>query len=231
MSGTEPPPGPSLNPAIDGYVITGDRNIIHTRATLYYHIEDPIHYVFDFTSASNTVQNLLDNAVLYTAAHFKVDDALYADQGGFRDAVEQRVSDLADQEQLGIVVDNCEIENIPPRQLAGVFAQVTTSRETRDQTLNNARSDANTTLLQASAQASTIVNEAESDRTKYVASIDADAKRFTDLLPKYESNPDLFVQTTLLPAMGDALTNVQDKMFLPVHANGTAGRTAAADQS
>jgi hypothetical protein len=45
LSGEEMPAGASLNPAIDGYVITADRNIIHTRATLRYHIEDPIRYL------------------------------------------------------------------------------------------------------------------------------------------------------------------------------------------
>ena len=59
-------------------MITADRNIIHTRATLYYHIEDPIRFVFGFASASNTVQNALNNALLYTAAHFNVDDVLTA---------------------------------------------------------------------------------------------------------------------------------------------------------
>src|SRR5580692_6760002 len=33
--------GQSINPAVDGYVITGDVNIIHSRARLNYHIEDP----------------------------------------------------------------------------------------------------------------------------------------------------------------------------------------------
>jgi membrane protease subunit HflK len=220
LSGEELPPGPSLNPAIDGYAITADRNIIHTRATLYYHIEDPIRYVFNFESASNTIQNALDNALLYTAAHFKVDDALYTDVAGFQDAVEQRVSELTDQERLGIVIDNCEIQNIPPRQLADIFAQVTDARENRNKALNDARSKANGIILQAGAQAATIINEAESDRTRYVASLDADAKRFSDLLPQFESNPSLFVQQTLLPVMSQALTNVQDKMFLPVHADG-----------
>ncbi|HEY1717930.1 MAG TPA: protease modulator HflK [Verrucomicrobiae bacterium] len=220
LSGEEIPAGPSLNPAIDGYVITADRNIIHTSATLYYHIEDPIRYVFDFASASNTVQNALDNALLYTAAHFKVDDALYTDVAGFQEAVKQRVGDLTDQEQLGIVIDNCEIQNIPPRQLSDVFAQVTTSRENRNTAINYAKSAANKILLDSGAQAATIVNEAESTRTRYVASIDADAKRFSDLLPKFDSNPNLFVQQTLLPAMSEVLTNVQDKMFLPVHADG-----------
>lgn len=220
LSGEEQFAGPSLNPAVDGYALTADRNIIHTRATLYYHIEDPIRYVFDFASASNTVQNALDNALLYVAAQFKVDNALYTDVAGYRAAVEQRVSELTDQEQLGIVIDNCEVQNVPPRQLADVFAQVTTSRENRNKALNDAHSKANTILLDASAQAAGIVNQAESARTRYVATLTADAKRFNDLLPKFQANPDLFVQQTLLPVMSEVLTNVQDKMYLPVHADG-----------
>src|SRR5271154_2914394 len=57
LSGMEMPALASLNPAVDGYALTADRNIIHTRATLYYHIEDPIRFVFSFESASNAVQN------------------------------------------------------------------------------------------------------------------------------------------------------------------------------
>ena len=132
LSGEELPASVSLNPAVDGYAITADRNIIHTRATLYYHIDNPIHFVFDFVSASNTVQNALNNALLYTAAHFNVDDVLTRDVAGFRDAVLQRVSDLTEQEQLGIVIDQCEVQSIPPRQLQDVFTRVTTARENRN---------------------------------------------------------------------------------------------------
>ena len=48
LSGEELPAGPSLNPAVDGYVITADRDILHLRATLYYQIDDPIRAVFGF---------------------------------------------------------------------------------------------------------------------------------------------------------------------------------------
>src|SRR4051794_18927369 len=41
-AGTEPPAGLSLNPAVDGYTLTADANIIHTRATLSYRIEEPV---------------------------------------------------------------------------------------------------------------------------------------------------------------------------------------------
>jgi regulator of protease activity HflC (stomatin/prohibitin superfamily) len=223
LSGEELPAGPSLNPAIDGYVITADRNIIHTRATLFYHIEDPIRYVFGFTNAKTTLQNILDESVLYTAAHFKVDDALYNDQNGFLEAVQQRAADLADQAHLGIMIDNNgAIQNIPPRQLADVFFQITTSRENRDKTITVAQTDANNILQQSGAESNAIVNEAESARTNYVSSVIADAKRFSDLLPEYESNRDLFVETTLLPVMGEALTNVGDIWLEPTAGGGTS---------
>ena len=35
------PPAASLNPALDGYVLTADENIVHARATLTYRISDP----------------------------------------------------------------------------------------------------------------------------------------------------------------------------------------------
>ena len=55
---------------------------------------------------------------------------------GYREAVSQRVADLVEKEQLGVVIDQCEIENIPPRQLQDIFAQVTAARENRNKVLN-----------------------------------------------------------------------------------------------
>ena len=219
LSGEEIPAGPSLDPTRDGFAITADRNIIHTRATLYYHIDDPIRYVFDFASASNTLQNILNESLLYTAAHFKVDDALYNDQAGFQDDVRLRVSDLADQEQIGVVVDNCTVQNIPPRQLADVFALVIESRENLNKTIQDANNQAHTTLLNAGAQAAGIVNLAESASTNYVAQVTAEASMFTNLLSQYDANPNTFEQQFLLPRLAGSFTNV-DKWFVPQRGDG-----------
>jgi membrane protease subunit HflK len=220
LSGEEIPAGPSLNPAIDGYAITADRNIIHTRATLYYHIEQPIDFVFNFASASNTVQNALDNALLFTAAKFNVDDILTRDVDGFREAVQQRVTELVEQAQIGIVIDNCEVQSIPPRQLQEVFSMVTTARENRNKLLNDAHSYENQVLNQSGAQATSVTNAAAAERVRYVESITAEAKRFGDLLPQYKLNPNLFEQMTFVQAMETAFTNVQDKIYLPQRADG-----------
>ena len=202
LTGNLPPPEPSLRPGVDGYAITADRNIIHTTATVYYQVDDPIRAVFDFSGGadsplgmdgvSNAVLRILNNALLYTAAHFNVDPALYSDYAGFQDDVKQRVIQLADQEQLGISIKQLNVDNIPPRQLQQIFAQVTEARENLHQMLDQAHSYENQVTNNADAQASAIINEAQSASVRYVQSIKADAKAFSDLLPNYKINPSLF---------------------------------------
>jgi membrane protease subunit HflK len=221
LSRNEPPPGTSLNPAVDGYLITGDANIIHARVRLYYRISDPIQYQFSFVNASNAIQNALDNALLYTAAHFEVDDILYRDVTRFKDDVQRRVSQRIAEQQLGVSVDHCEVlDKIPPRQLKAAFDRVISARENRTRALNDAHTRANQVLYQASAQAASITNAAASDRTRLVESIAAEARRFSDLLPKYERNPALFREVQLVSVMGSVLTNAQEKIYLSTRPDG-----------
>jgi len=214
LSGEEVQGGRSLNPAVDGYVLTADNNIIHTRATLYYHIDDPLQYVFEFSNASAIVQNTLNTALVRTAAKYNVDDVLQRDQAGFRDAVLQLFSQLAEKEKLGITFDNCEVQSIPPRQLKDIFSQVTTARETRDKQLIDAQSQKNKILREAAARAVTITNLASAERENYVKSLKAEAKRFMDLLPQFTNHPSLFAQQQLVAALAESLTNVHDIHFL-----------------
>lgn len=221
LSGTIPPPGPSLNPALDGYLITGDANIIHSRVTLYYKIDDPIQYVFGFVNASNAVQNALNNALLYTTAHYKVDDVLYRDVARFQEDIERRVTELIAQEHLGVSVDHCEVmDRIPPRQVKAAFDRVTTAREDRNKLLLDAHTHANQRLISAGAEATTTTNLAESAKTRLVKSLSGDAKRFTDLVAKYDKNPDLFRQVYLVGTMNEILTNLNEKIFLPDRLDG-----------
>jgi membrane protease subunit HflK len=230
LIGTEPPAGPSLDPRRDGYVITADQNIIHTRATVSYHIDDPRTAIFNFASGpnhdfnlagvSNAVQNAINNALVSAAATFNVDDILTRNPAGFKDAVTQRLNELVDSEHLGVAVDQCEVQSIPPRQLKDVFAAVAIAIQNREKMRIDATIEENRIMNDAGAQASSITNAAESARTRYVTSIQAEASAFLKLLPQYEKDPALYEQMKLAEAMPGILTNVEDKIFLPQRADG-----------
>jgi len=229
--GTEPPPGASLNPAADGYVITADRNIIHARATVTYHIDDPRTAIFHFAAGtnhqfnlagvSNAVQNAINNALVTAAAQFNVDDVLTRDRAGFKAAVERRAVEFVERERLGVLIDPGQVQLWiePPRQLAEVFKQVTDARQNRDKLISDATGDASRILSQAGATASSITNSAESARLRYVTSVQSDAEAFGKLLPQYRSNPQLYAQLELAKAMPQIYTNAE-KLFLPQRADG-----------
>jgi membrane protease subunit HflK len=216
----EPPAGNTLNPAIDGYVLTADGNIIHSRATLHYRIEDPVRYVFGFTNASYAVQNALNNALLQCAARFKVDDILTRDVIGFREAVRNRTKDLLEERKLGVVVEQCEVESRPPRQLKAAFDNVLKAEVERNKVLNDARTYQNQVLSRAGAEASSRINLAQSERSRLVNEVSSRADQFKQLLPKYQENPALFVHQRWNETMGRILTNVQDKIFVAESAPG-----------
>ena len=222
LANFEPSPGPSLNPAQDGYAVTADGNIVHTRATLTYRINDPVGYVFNFVNASNAIQNALDNALLYSASHFKVDDILTREVIAFNEEVKRRVAQVVDERKLGVIVEQCAVQSIPPRQLKDAFANVLKSEVARNTTLDNARSYRNQVLSKANADAASRINQAESERVQLVNSIRAEAERFNELLPKFRANPDLFVAQRLTETLGRVFTNVQDKIMVPETADGNS---------
>ncbi len=222
LAGTEPLNRTALVPGVDGYVLTADQNIVHTRAVLYYRITDPIRYTFGFANAQSNIVHALDNALLYTAARFNVDDILVRDIAGFREAVRRRVEELLARQDLGVVVEQCDVESrVPPiENVRKAFDQVLQAELKRAQKLDEARSYENQVLSKASAEAAALVNAAESQRTNLVASIAAEAQRFQELLPQYKLNPQLFELQLLTETFSRVLASVQDKIFLPERADG-----------
>jgi len=219
LAGTEPPVGGQMMPG-DGYLLTSDGNIVHSRATLIYRINDPIRYVFSFVNASNAVQSALDNALLLTASRFTVDQVLTTDRLRFAEEVRRRTTELVEQQQLGIFIEQCTVDSIPPRQVKDAFANVLKAEVTRNKVLTEARSKENELLSRASADAESIVNSAQSDRARLVADISSRAAQFEKLRPQYEQHPQLFVQRRLTETLGRVFTNAQDKVFVSEAADG-----------
>ncbi len=220
LAGTEMGAGPSLSPMVDGYLLTADGNIAHARATLTYHIHDPVRYVFGFLNASNAIQSAVDNSLIWAAARYPVDDIITRDVIGFNEAVRRRATELITQQNLGVTVEQCSVQSIPPRQLKEAFANVLKAEVNRSRVLNESRSYENQVLSKASADSQSRKDTAESDRSRLVNDMAGQAERFRDILPQYQQNPTLFVQQRLSETLGRSLTNVQDKIFLTESGDG-----------
>ena len=216
-AGKEPPATASLNPAVEGYALTSDGNIIHARATVRYVINRPVAYEFEFTGTSNLVQNALNNALTYAAARFNVDQATRLELTAFKDAVLNRCIELVRAENLGVEIDrgNSNVETRPPRQVKDAFNAVLEAEADRGKMINEAQGKANEILGKAKGEGAAIESGAKADATGIVKSARADADSFTSQLKRYEANPGFFEERRLVETMQRVLPGVQEKYFLP----------------
>ena len=210
---TEPDPGPTLNPAMDGYTITSDGNIMHVRATVRYRITQPLNYVLNFVNASNVVQDAVDNALLWASSQYPVNRAIREDQVGFQNLVIQRVRELADLHGLGITVEGAVVQPIPPRQTRQAFEQVSITEIERRKARDDAQAYAARLLSTAQGEAASIVNQGRTDATTLLQRIGSEARYFTNQLASYEMNPELFRARLQADAMARILNYNQGKVF------------------
>ena len=209
-----------LQPGVDGYTLTGDGNIIHVRATLTYRITDPISYVFNFANATNLLQHALDNALFYASARFTADDAVYRNKLAFQETVLARVRQSAEKLKLGIAIEPREVRTEPPADVAEAFINVLKAQNQGDIKIQEAETYARGATNKAAGDASVIVRDGVTRSNYIVTTIAAEAKSFDGLLPRYQSNPELFKKRLLAETMERVLTNARFKAFLPERADG-----------
>lgn len=224
----EPEPGPSLNPAIDGFTLSADGNIFHVRSTLRYRITDPIRYAFNFASgtnadlfagASNLVQNALNNALFHTSAHYTVDKAL-VDRDGFKEKVWARVNELVGEQNLGITVESADLELKAPRQVKAVFDQVTEAQQNAVNARDTARGYANEVKSKAEGEAAALISGGIVASNQTVQAVQSETTYLAGLLPSYRRNPEFYLERMQTEAMQRALTNVQEKYIALQPASG-----------
>ncbi len=212
-----PPVAPDrLDPSSTSYALTADTNIIHVVVTARYRITDPVTFYFDFTNAAAFVTNALDNALLYAASQFPVDDILTKNRIGFREAVTARVRDLVEAEHLGITLEiPFGVEASAPLHLADIFNAVDAANVKRDNARSQAESYATTKLAEARGGANTRLFVAESDRSRLVSMMSAEAKKFTDVRAEFERNPEFYQRLRQMSELEQIYKNVQEKILEP----------------
>ncbi len=221
LAGVEPPALPSLNPSSEGYALTGDGNIVHVKATMRYRISDPLAYEFNFTNAAQIAQNILDNALVYAAAHSTVDDALKIIR--FKENLLARVSQQIADRKLGITLEPLDVTVVPPTTVKAAFRAVLDAEQDRSSAVLAADRYAWTNKLAAQSEATILTNVAQADRANLVLNVAEEAKIFSNLLPQYQINPELLRQRLLTEKWQQILTNTAvDKFFLPDRDDGKA---------
>jgi regulator of protease activity HflC (stomatin/prohibitin superfamily) len=196
-------------------MLTADTNIIHVAAFVTYRITQPIPFYFNFADAASFITNDLNNALLFAASRFTVDDILSGQPAAFRDAVEARMRALAEQQGLGITVDRVDPQSSPPRLLLNDFSRVVQASAEHDTTLSQADIYRSQTLGNARGGKESRLRAAEAEKARAVGLIGAEATNFSRLLDYYKRNPALVSSLLQADTLNRVWANAQSTVVLP----------------
>jgi membrane protease subunit HflK len=211
-----PQPMAKLDPASTvSYVLTADTNIIHLIASVTYRITKPITFYFDFADAPGFVTNDLNNALLFAASRFTVDDILSVRPTEFKEAVEGRMRELVAQQGLGITVDSVYPQASPPVALWSDFNKVVEAGTERDTKLSAADSYRSQTLGNANGQKVSRTNTAAADTARMVGLMKVEQTNFSRFLADYERNPALVTSLLQVETFKRVWANAQSTDVLP----------------
>jgi len=241
----EPPKGGPLKPGADGYLLTGDANIVHTHWTITYHVADPETYYrsvlcpsdprkpdeslrdpvtgteFGPRGPETMLRRLLENAVLHEAAGQTVETLLYRDSAAFNRQVALRLARLVQEAGLGVEVDAVVLtDKSPPAMVMDSFQQVIGAMQESQNEILRARREATTIRGEAVAEAARLQSEAESYRKRAIADISAENAYFRRILGEFRANPETVLFALYADTLAGVLPKANDRFIIRANREG-----------
>lgn len=217
-----PPPKPSLEPGKDGYTLTGDANLLHSRWALRYTIEDAEAWLFGFGQMDQLLLRELEHAIVSVSARFPIDAALRTDLEAFRSAVDSTLRARAREFDWGIELQGVDVLALtPPLQVAAAFASVIEAEQDSSRSINTARGEATRLLNEAVGRAAQVKAEAEAHARRQVSQVSADADYFDKVYAQFVANPEVIARTLRQETLRRTLQNLQHKYLLHEREDGS----------
>jgi regulator of protease activity HflC (stomatin/prohibitin superfamily) len=212
--------GTHLVPGQDGYLITGDANIIHSAWKMFYRISDPYRYHIACYASEGTgtepddlLRDVFETSIMKVCAFNTADFALKSPL--FRKAVQNEVSKRVVDLDIGITVEEVVLRGrTPPLGAVSAFQAVTQAELQSSTEKHQAKTYAVKTLNEAESECASVIADASAYKTRVVESVKSDARKFEDILAKYRKNPEVVPVALYSNALSEVLNSAEDMFIL-----------------
>jgi len=206
-----------LDPAQDGYLVTGDANLVHVAFHSRVRVGQPVVFLRGAQDPDALIDVLLERAAVRVAGRTEVGSLIGAGQGDFSQSVARVLAESLAAEGVasGLVVEGVELERAvtPPAQVQEAFDAVSVAVQSGDKLRTQATSQAAGIEGEARTQAARIASRARSRAGRVRLDAEADRQVFASLRGEWRRDPAGLRQRLLVDALAEALDRV-DEVFL-----------------
>jgi membrane protease subunit HflK len=212
------PQGSVVSPDIDrnGYVITGDKNIVLVKAKIKYQINDPVRYTLFISDADKIIDGIISGELTRIAANSDVDSILTSGRARLSSDVTRNSQALIDSLKLGVLVSGVELTEITaPAETIRYFEEVRNASIYKATNYQRAQEYASTRILGAEAAGNTLKQTAISEQAERLTKARAEMAEFNGLYDQYARNPQIIMSGTFRQRVGAVLKKAGKSVVLP----------------
>ena len=188
------------------YLLTGDQNLVRTRASIHYYIQAPYLYLFRTEDLTSGLRALLLRALSRAVARRHVDEILTTGRVALQNEVQRDLQAEADRLELGVTLTAVTLEQVtPPEEVRDAFLEVANAREDRNRIVQEARGYASERVPRARGEAQEISQQAEIHRTEVINRAQGESQHFVSLWEEYRVHPEVTTARLFLEAMEEIL--------------------------
>ena len=193
----------------NGYLITGDQNIVVISAAVKYAISDPVQYALYINEMDALINGFVSNAMIEEAAFREADNILTTEKDDFDNAIIQRSQEKLDMVEAGVKIRSIELTTVSmPQEVREIYNQVNAANVQASTALEQARLYRENLIPSAEAQSHTLITDANAQYSAKVATANQDLAEFWGLIEEYELNPDVVKTRVYSAKMSQAIAKI-----------------------
>ena len=209
-----------INPLFEGYVLTGDQNLLQARLVAKYRIADPVAFALSIESPTLLVHDAVMAATTETIAGWPVDEALRLRDERTQESlapVVQRVAQTRlDAVNCGLTLSALEFKEVhPPRHVRAEFEKVQSARVEKATKRREAEGFAAREGPKAEAERDRLRMAAIADGSSLRARATAEASVYLALQQEQRRNPQLVRERLFLDALEEVMAQIGKRYLVP----------------
>lgn len=194
----------------ESLVLTGDTNLINTKLSIQYKINDPEKYLFNVMNAEELILKEAETSLRMATASRSVDDLLTIGRKDILSQTQSQTQKLIDEHNVGLKITNIQLLSVtPPGEVADAFRDVSSAREDKDTYINEALAYQNETVANARGESSKQTLTAKADKDQRINVANGEATRFTNKLTSYNLAPGVTRTRLYLESLEKVLPDIR----------------------
>ena len=176
----------------ESIMLTGDENLIDLNVVVKYKISNPHDFLFRFNDQEKLVRCFVEDVLRSIVSKTPIDDILTESRKEIEKRAQEKLQTEVDGIRAGITISSIALQDVhPPVEVVNAFREVSSAKEEKALTINEAMADKNEKIPQARAQATALELEAEAYRASKVENAAGEGGRFLALASEYRKSKDV----------------------------------------